>query len=82
MLGIVDRISTGLSTFRLYHKRIVHSPECPCKHSFFRPERYNDHRYYGNNFQGDLTNTSAELYSLERTPGENDIPEMPHPKLS
>ena len=46
MLGIMYWNLPVLSKFRLDHKQVVSNPECPCRHSFFRPKRFNNSKSY------------------------------------
>ena len=47
MLGMIYMNSTALPNLRLDQKRIVYSLECPCRHSFLWPKRFNNYRSYG-----------------------------------
>ena len=42
----VDSNSFALSNFLLDHKRIIQSPECHCRKSFFRPKRFDYQKSY------------------------------------
>ena len=43
----IHRFSPALSDFRFDHPRMVHSLECPCRHSIFCQRRWNNQRSYG-----------------------------------
>ena len=42
MRGIIFSNATVLSKIRMEHGRIVKSIECPCRHQFFHPRRFNN----------------------------------------
>ena len=46
MLGTIYENSSALSYILLDHKRIVQSPNCTCRHSYFRPKQLNNERSY------------------------------------